>query len=154
MLADIDITKASEFYSATRDKIAAELGFEDLSPVLMEKVAPGAYLVAFSHFLPSHFDFKEWDGYQDFSDPEPYGVVDSPEQFLEMFGEVLSKEKAEFMVCFTPIWKEHEQGRNWRWHKWGTYYGTQHSTEEYLYDEPEIELIYIYSIWRKENSDG
>ncbi|KYC77058.1 hypothetical protein B4092_4795 [Bacillus licheniformis] len=36
----------------------------------------------------------------------------------------------------------------WRWHKWGEYIGNHTPDHEYLYDEKEIEEIFVYQIIR------
>jgi hypothetical protein len=43
--------------------------------------------------------------------------------------------------------QSHEGG--WRWHKWGEYIGKYEPQYEYLYDEPEIEKVYVYHIYEK-----
>lgn len=50
-------------------------------------------------------------------------------------------------VFFTPMVRaEQSPEGGWRWHKWGEYIGDHTPTAEYLYDEPEIERVYVVSI--------
>lgn len=77
-----------------------------------------------------------------------YGVVDSVEQFYTIF-KFLNVLDAKYVAFLTPI-KKSEQPSNggWRWHKWGEYLGKQkRSGCEYLYNEPNIDLVYVYHIY-------
>jgi hypothetical protein len=75
-----------------------------------------------------------------------YGVCDSPEQLLEAFDFEASKEK--FVISLVRLDKKDQPPKGgWRWNKWGPYIGKQVSHCEYLYDEPEIETVYTYSIF-------
>ncbi len=81
-------------------------------------------------------------------DLEPIGVCDSPQQFLEKFGKEIREDKRNFIISFVEIRKDQESGRGgWRWHKWGPYIGNQEPKREYLYDEPDIEVVYTYHIY-------
>lgn len=77
-----------------------------------------------------------------------YGVCDSPEQFLECYKDVLDNPERNYAVYLTPIKKKDQPSEGgWRWHKWGRYIGKQkREGHEYLYDEPNIELVYAYHI--------
>jgi hypothetical protein len=77
-----------------------------------------------------------------------YGVIDSPDQFQEYFAGILKADERDFFVTFTEIRKDEEpQEGGWRWHKWGPYFGTQKPQCEYIYDEPEIESVYLFHIY-------
>jgi hypothetical protein len=76
-----------------------------------------------------------------------YGVCDNYQQIIEQAPE-LSDEKRNFVISITKISKDKEpEEGGWRWHKWGPYIGEQESTTEYLYDEPEIDEVYVYHIY-------
>ena len=81
----------------------------------------------------------------------PYGVCDNYEQILERVEKInyyLESDK-KFCIVITPIEKSRQPAMGgWRWHKWGAYIGDQDSTSEYLYDEPNIEKVYVYHIYR------
>jgi hypothetical protein len=78
-----------------------------------------------------------------------YGVCDGIENLLEVIPELTSKEH-EFVVLLHKIAKKDQPNEGgWRWHKWGDYIGTQTPTTEYIYDEPEIEVVYCYHIYEK-----
>lgn len=107
----------------------------------------------------NHFSFnymtpkaKLANEYPDFmGDPDDlyaYGVCDSPDQFAEKFAVTLEADPRHFCVSFTKIAKaDQSPDGGWRWHKWGPYVGTQErSGTEYLYDEPTIEVVYVYHI--------
>jgi hypothetical protein len=36
----------------------------------------------------------------------------------------------------------------WRWHKWGKYIGDQNPMCEYIADEPEIDFVYVYNLYK------
>jgi len=78
-----------------------------------------------------------------------YGVCDGIDNLLEVIPELLSPD-CEFVVLLHKITKSGQpRYEGWRWHKWGDYIGTQTPTTEYIYDEPEIELVYCYHIYEK-----
>jgi hypothetical protein len=73
-----------------------------------------------------------------------YGVVDSPEQFLERFGDELEKDPGQHAVGFTRVTKE--KSPYFRWHKNGEYYGTQKRQYEHLGDEEAIAEVYTFTV--------
>lgn len=78
---------------------------------------------------------------------EPYGVCDSLEQLktTQVWSRVVTDPRP-LILILTPIRKsDQEPEEDWRWHKWGEYVGTQVPECEYLYDEPVIELVYVFS---------
>ena len=78
-----------------------------------------------------------------------YGVCDGIENLLEVIPELTSTDR-EFVVLLHKIAKKNQPNEGgWRWHKWGDYIGTQTPTTEYIYDEPEIEVVYCYHIYEK-----
>ncbi|MNC81295.1 hypothetical protein D3C75_1343800 [compost metagenome] len=53
-----------------------------------------------------------------------------------------------FVVSLAEIRKDEQPEQwGWRWEKWGEYIGTQNSQADYLYDEPEIERVFVYHIY-------
>lgn len=85
-----------------------------------------------------------------FNDPEyhpDFGVCDEPEQVFEKWPHLATSEK-KFFVTFWPHSREQQPSQGgWRWHKWGEYIGVREPQYEYLYDEPEIELVYSFHIY-------
>ena len=81
-----------------------------------------------------------------------YGVADNLEQIKEKYKAFLTSEQ-KFVFEVTPVYKSHQEAEGgWRWHKWGEYIGTQIPTCEYLYDEPIIEEVMCFHIYKfKEN---
>lgn len=76
-----------------------------------------------------------------------YGVHDSPEAFLEQFGDRLRADPRTFVVLFTWMRKsEQPPDGGWRWHKWGEYLGKHDPQHEYLYDEPDIDAVVVFKI--------
>ena len=78
-----------------------------------------------------------------------YGVCDSPQQFRELFEELLEKDERYFIVSLTHIDKKKQPSEGgWRWHKWGPYIGTGTPTTEYLYDEEKFENgVWVYHVY-------
>lgn len=77
----------------------------------------------------------------------PYGVCDGPEQLLSLYD--FEADPRQLVIFLVEMRKEDQPERDgWRWHKWGPYVGTQNPQCEYLYDEPEIESAWTYSIYR------
>lgn len=78
-----------------------------------------------------------------------YGICDSIEDFMNLFGEMLKRSTCKYVVGFTKVEKkDQEHWGGWRWHKWGPYIGKQKPTTEYLYDEPLVEVVYTYHIYK------
>ncbi len=79
--------------------------------------------------------------------PTSFYVVDSPEQFIERYHQLLEEDERIFAVFFTPIRRAEQSSEGgWRWHKWGEYIGDKTPTTEYLYDEPDIGEVYTVHI--------
>jgi hypothetical protein len=116
---------------------------------LPKQLQPGVYLI--HHF---NLDFLLHDaGYRYDMYPElpinAYGVCDTVEQVLEQSGIADLPER--YVVSLTEIRRDEEpEWGGWRWHKWGPYIGTRTPTTEYLHDEPEIDRVYVYHIYRVE----
>jgi hypothetical protein len=76
-----------------------------------------------------------------------WGVVDFPEQLLKL-APFLETDERQFVISFTLIDAEQQPPYGgWRWHKWGPYIGNYEPKAEYIYDEPEIEKVYVYHIY-------
>ena len=111
------------------------------------KLQTGVYLI--HHFGSSNF-LRGFEDYPEFDDDRgPYGVCDSLEQLLAKYPE-LEAPGREFVVTLHEVKKsEQSSDGGWRWHKWGEYIGTQNPTCEYLYDEPNIDSVFVYHIYEK-----
>lgn len=72
------------------------------------------------------------------------GVCDNYQQVLAKHADLVNDPDKQYLVLLTPVFKGHSGG--WRWEKWGEYIGTQNSRTDYLDDEPEIEMVCIYTI--------
>lgn len=80
-----------------------------------------------------------------------YGVADNLDQVIETFKLDTIPEKV--ALFGTDIHKaDQPKHGGWRWHKWGTYIGENEPTTEYLYDEPDVESVVCFHIYRV-NSD-
>lgn len=85
-----------------------------------------------------NFDDKNYIG--------SYGVVDSVEQLLKLHD--FENDPRNLVISLTEIKKSEQPSEGgWRWHKWGQYYGTHKIECEYLYDEKDIEQVYVYHVY-------
>lgn len=106
-----------------------------------------------------NFDFAIWGG-SDFErsydvDDLPcpqYGVVDTPQQFIDRFAAALEADERPFVVAFTHHPKCPGETGGWRWHKWGEYIGDGNPTCEYLDDEELFPNgVYTYHVYLVDN---
>lgn len=75
-----------------------------------------------------------------------YGVCDSLENFLEVNPEFTTC-GYEVVVTLTPVYRcDEPEEDGWRWCKWGEYIGHQTPQREYLHDEPEIDMVYVFQV--------
>ena len=76
-----------------------------------------------------------------------YGVADNIEQIIDFYnkneGSIFS---GNHVISTFEIHKSSECG--WRWKKWGPYIGTKNPTHEYLADEPDIDKVVCFSIYK------
>lgn len=115
-----------------------------------EEVIPGIYLSGTSsHYFFQDQIMEEWESFGTQGNYRSnYGVCDNHEQIIKEYPELQECKDRNFVVIMTPIYKnEQESEGGWRWHKWGEYIGDKTPTHEYLYDEPDIEMIYVYHIF-------
>lgn len=101
--------------------------------------------------MPAHMKESSYDG---LVDRNPYGVCDNADQLLKHFPELEASDR-QFVVTLTEIRKD-EQPRNggWRWHKWGPYIGNHTPEHEYLYDEEDIDVVFVYHIYERLDFDS
>ena len=116
-------------------------------PPLARRLLSGMYIVG--HFGSSAF-LRNYEPYPEDLSISPYGVCDNDAQ-IEFNCPELITSKRKFVVTLTPVEKAKQSSwGGWRWHKWGPYIGTQERSGcEYLYDEPNIDLVYVYHIYEK-----
>ena len=108
----------------------------------------GIYEIGHFSFDTMIKPYYEIDQYPDLKNIGSYGVCDNYLQVLEQEPDLIKSDN-KYVITVTPINKDNqpEEG-GWRWHKWGSYIGTQKPTTEYLYDEPEIEEVYVYHVYQ------
>lgn len=136
---------------------------EALSPIMRHigarptKILTGMYVNCSFNFH-NCVPYDEWDGYWtddggvDDAIPE-YGVVDSVEQFVRLFGDALEKSPHYYAVGFTTVRKSDQPASGgWRWTKWGEYYGEHEPQHEYLYYENAIDEVVTFTVLRKRES--
>lgn len=80
----------------------------------------------------------------------PYGVCDNPDQIFERderIQQYIDDPNHDFIIQMHYISKKQQPEKwGWRWHKWGRYIGEHEITCEYLYDEPIVEGVWLYSM--------
>ena len=114
-----------------------------------DAVRRGVGVYEVGHFGGSHWP-PRYEHYPNLGEFSSYGVCDSPEQVIEKYGATLSDKWRRFVLLITPVLRgEQPASGGWRWHKWGPYIGDQKPTCEYLHDEPEIELVYVFHIYER-----
>lgn len=80
-----------------------------------------------------------------------YMVCDNVEQALEYWKGAIENPDHKYVIALMPVRKKDEpESDGWRWHKWGKYIGTQNAQCEYLFDEPEVEVVYCAHIYNVE----
>lgn len=112
------------------------------------RIATGLYENAHWNFGDTLAD--TWNDYPELGEFGPYGVCDSPEQFMEKMGAILANSQRRFVVSFVHLHKSDQSPKGgWRWHKWGEYIGNQSPRCEYLYDEPEISEVWTFHVYEQ-----
>lgn len=84
-----------------------------------------------------------------------YGVADNASQILDKYERMCEEEpemenKNHVILISTIIKKYQPEHGGWRWHKWGKYLGKYKHEYEYLYDETDIDFVFIYSVYEVE----
>lgn len=79
-----------------------------------------------------------------------YGVADNLEQIVHFYKNDRDNYfRGNHVIFVREILKDSTAPCcGWRWHKWGEYIGTQNPKCEYLNDEPEIEKVLCFSIYK------
>lgn len=77
----------------------------------------------------------------------PYGVADNIEQVKQYAKQMIESDNP-VVISVTEIRKDQEPEQDgWRWHKWGQYIGKQNPQCEYLFDEPNIDSVYVFHVY-------
>lgn len=77
-----------------------------------------------------------------------YGSCDSPEQFMESdVGRCVTESPWPLLVTFVYMTKRDNPG--YRWHKNGPYVGLLETQSEYLGEEPAVDSIWQYHVFRR-----
>lgn len=84
-----------------------------------------------------------------------HGVADNVEQVKKRFANVIANPDVQICIALMPVFKSKEpEDGGWRWHKWGEYIGTQNPQCEYLYNEPDIDLVLCFHVYVVEDNDA
>jgi hypothetical protein len=128
----------------------------ELDVLNKQMVDKGVYLAEYEYNFNHELEmkgFKITDKFEPIVDLDDryisaYGVCDDYKQILEFVPEIIYSEDR-YVIGLTEVNKREEfSWGGWRWHKWGEYIGVQNPQEEYLYDEPVIEKVYCYHIYK------
>jgi hypothetical protein len=141
MLCDVDIGVGSPLLAASLLRPEVET----------RRIAQGLYQINHWNFELQfrgrqvyELDFPKLDG-----DFWCFGVCDSPEQLLSLLPPQVTAGPERFVVAMVRLLQIDEPAEGgWRWHKWGPYIGTQEPQQEYLADEPVIEEVWTYHVYR------
>ena len=79
------------------------------------------------------------------SDLRSQGIVDTPEQFFDLFYEDLETDPRTILALLYEVDREYPLG--WRYERWGTYYGTQNPQGKYLTDDAHIERVFVFNLY-------
>jgi len=82
---------------------------------------------------------------------EAYGVADNMEQVLEKYKPYVDDPGHCFCFTFCELTREENPG--WRWHKNGTYIGVREPQCEHLGDEPDIDSVITFHVYRVKRPD-
>jgi hypothetical protein len=121
------------------------------SDVRRELVALGCDPVRISRglYVNCGFNFAHAVHCDDLDSLYLFGVADSAEQFLAKFGKQLEESASRYVVGFTEALRSEEPSRGgWRWRKWGPYIGDRTPRCEYLRDEPEIDRVIVFDVYK------
>jgi len=78
---------------------------------------------------------------------ESYGIADNVEQIKQYYQDQINSD-AKIVINLTEIRKDNQpENGGWRWEKWGKYIGTRESKADYIYDEPEIDSVYVFHVY-------
>ena len=77
-----------------------------------------------------------------------YGVADNLEQIIDLYNNAEWFKGNHVILCWMVEKEPDNPCSGWRWHKWGDYIGTRNPQCEYLNDEPEINEVVVFSIYK------
>lgn len=77
-----------------------------------------------------------------------YGVCDTIDEAILYFEACIANKKHEYCIVLSPVYRKNQPpDHGWRYHKWGTYIGTQNPQHEYLYDDKHIDMLYCFNLY-------
>lgn len=142
--------------------------FEEKEPMVVfvcKEIEPGIYQsgLNFEYEISSYSDMESYASYEplnkegkpieskDWKDImegiSPYGVADNIDQIKERFKDMIDSDNP-LIISVTEMKKKNQpEDGGWRWHKWGEYIGKQEPQSEYLYDEPNIDSVYVFHVY-------
>ena len=138
-----------------RDPMATVLAMASGRSADLKELRPGVYEIG--HWNPEFmiqekiamFSFDDETFQQLIGDRSEIGVCDDPEQAEELFKDLFDHPDYSFVMFVVRIDRADQPLEGgWRWHKWGEYIGTKEPKCEYLHDEPDIERVWTFQIYR------
>lgn len=80
--------------------------------------------------------------------PYAFGVCDTWQQVLKATR--IAERPGAYFLHVAPMQRtDQPQIGGWRWLTWGPYIGTREPRGQYLYDEPEIEEVLVFTVFRR-----
>lgn len=93
-----------------------------------------------------HTTIPKEDEWGDINYMDAYGVVDSVDQLLSLYD--FDADPRKLVISMVSIKRENcSPTGGWRYHKWGTYYGTQNPQHEYLYHDTHIDEVFTFHVY-------
>ena len=91
--------------------------------------------------------FRNWNANSEEYLSIDYGVADNIEQVKKKFKKQIAQKRNKYVIGFDVLKKNMQcENGGWRWHKWGEYIGKQKPQTEYLFDEPVIKEVIVFSV--------
>lgn len=156
-------------YSVTNPQHEIWSSMPHVEPLLVfycKEIEPGVYLTGLNfEYDINHSGFEAYGSYHQLSKEgipiesykfedlikgvSPYGVADNVEQVKEYVKEMIDANNPNpIVISLTEMRKDQQPEEDgWRWHKWGKYIGKQEPQCEYLFDEPNINSVYVFHVY-------
>lgn len=88
------------------------------------------------------------------ADHVEYGLCDNADQILKRWPH-LEKSTQRHFITMTPMYRKHQASDgDFRFHKWGEYIGDHDIQHEYLYDEKEMDVVYVFHVYTLKEKSG
>lgn len=77
-----------------------------------------------------------------------YGIADNEFQIKKRF-KFLEKSENKYIIIMEPVWRSQQpESGGFRYHKHGPYIGCQDLKSEYLYDDKNVEKVFLFHVYQ------